>query len=84
MVGPCCAFLQIHKLKGNPELDVLADQNTNAMASRKLCLLSLDGGGIRGLSELFVLKELMTMINPSSPPEPYECFDMIGGTSTGG
>ncbi|MCJ1393483.1 hypothetical protein MMC18_006358 [Xylographa bjoerkii] len=54
------------------------------MAGQKICLLSLDGGGIRGLSELFVLKELMTMINPSSPPEPYECFDMIGGSSTGG
>lgn len=80
--GHCGAYLQITTLEGIPELDVVPYQNT--MASRKLCLLSLDGGGIRGLSELFILKELMKMINPSSPPKPYECFDIIGGTSTGG
>ena len=54
------------------------------MAERKICLLSLDGGGARGLSELYILKELMRVINPASPPEPHECFDMIGGSSTGG
>ena len=69
-------------VEGISELDVVPHRTL--MASRKLCLLSLDGGGFRGLSELLILKELMTMINPSSPPEPFECFDMIGGTSTGG
>jgi patatin-like phospholipase/acyl hydrolase len=36
------------------------------------------------LSSLFILKQLMEMINPESPPKPCEYFDMIGGTSTGG
>jgi patatin-like phospholipase/acyl hydrolase len=54
------------------------------MAGKDLCLLSLDGGGIRGLSSLQILKQLMETINPQSPPKPCDYFDMIGGTSTGG
>lgn len=54
------------------------------MLSKNLCLLSLDGGGVRGLSSLAILKRLMETINPDSPPKPCDYFDMIGGTSTGG
>jgi patatin-like phospholipase/acyl hydrolase len=39
---------------------------------------------VRGLSSLFILKQLMESINPDKPPRPCEYFDMIGGTSTGG
>lgn len=55
-----------------------------------LCLLSLDGGGVRGLSSLYILKGLMTRLNDerkaSGLPKvkPCEIFDLIGGTSTGG
>ncbi|KAK3319786.1 acyl transferase/acyl hydrolase/lysophospholipase [Cercophora scortea] len=49
-----------------------------------LNILSLDGGGIRGLSSLYVLRRLMQEIDPISPPKPCEVFDLIGGTSTGG
>ena len=55
-----------------------------------LCLLSLDGGGIRGLSTLYVLKALKARLNherqqKSLPAvKPCEVFDLIGGTSTGG
>lgn len=55
-----------------------------------LCLLSLDGGGVRGLSTLYILKALMTQLNHGrkengAPPlKPCELFDLIGGTSTGG
>ncbi|KAI3550675.1 phospholipase [Colletotrichum filicis] len=49
-----------------------------------LRLLSLDGGGVRGLSSLQIVKQLMETINPDNPPKPCEVFDMIGGTSTGG
>lgn len=52
--------------------------------SKELYLLTLDGGGIRGLSTLYILKHLMELIDPVNPPKPCECFDMIGGTSTGG
>ncbi|KAI9888492.1 MAG: hypothetical protein M1814_006883 [Vezdaea aestivalis] len=54
------------------------------MPGRELCLLSLDGGGVRGLSSLAILKRLMENINLDAPPKPCEYFDMIGGTSTGG
>ena len=55
-----------------------------------LCLLSLDGGGVRGLSTLHILKRVMDEINRLRreksllPRKPFELFDMIGGTSTGG
>ncbi|KAF2711519.1 FabD/lysophospholipase-like protein [Pleomassaria siparia CBS 279.74] len=61
-----------------------------------LRLLSLDGGGVRGLSSLMVLDDLMENIaleekrlgrrakNDLSPLKPCDYFDLIGGTSTGG
>jgi patatin-like phospholipase/acyl hydrolase len=51
---------------------------------KELCLLSLDGGGVRGLSTLQIIKQLMELIDPENPPKPCDYFDMIGGTSTGG
>lgn len=51
-------------------------------------VLSLDGGGVRGLSSLLILKEIMAEIGRSAETEqdalPCEFFDLIGGTSTGG
>jgi patatin-like phospholipase/acyl hydrolase len=55
-----------------------------------LCLLSLDGGGVRGLSTLYILKGLMQRLNHERQKEglptvkPCDVFDLIGGTSTGG
>ncbi|XDG07510.1 hypothetical protein ABKA04_007125 [Annulohypoxylon sp. FPYF3050] len=49
-----------------------------------LRLLSLDGGGVRGLSSLLVLQHLMETLNPDAPPKPCDFFHLIGGTSTGG
>lgn len=54
------------------------------MPGQGLRLLAIDGGGVRGLSSLIILEQLMETINPDSPPKPGEYFDMIGGTSTGG
>lgn len=51
-------------------------------------LLSLDGGGVRGLSSLLILREIMEEIQRQSgtedTPLPCQYFDLIGGTSTGG
>lgn len=41
-----------------------------------------DGGGVRGLSALHLLKAVMDKSSPNK--KPCEVFDMIGGTSTGG
>ncbi|KAJ4983049.1 patatin-like serine [Stagonosporopsis vannaccii] len=61
-----------------------------------LRLLSLDGGGVRGLSSLMVLRDLMQSIaleekrlgrrrqGDHEPLKPCDYFDLIGGTSTGG
>ena len=49
-------------------------------------ILSLDGGGVRGLSIIIILKHIMRNLNRKRQLEtqPWEEFDMIGGTSTGG
>jgi patatin-like phospholipase/acyl hydrolase len=51
-------------------------------------ILSLDGGGVRGLSSLLILREIMEEIGRRSEadetPLPCQYFDLIGGTSTGG
>ncbi|KAG4422097.1 hypothetical protein IFR04_004724 [Cadophora malorum] len=51
------------------------------MPERRLRLLCLDGGGVRGLASLFMLKQILSHVEN---PNPYEFFDMIAGTSTGG
>jgi patatin-like phospholipase/acyl hydrolase len=51
-------------------------------------ILSLDGGGVRGLSSLVALREIMEdivhRVGVSETPVPCEYFDLISGTSTGG
>ena len=62
----------------------------NPLDDTGLCLLSLDGGGVRGLSTLYILKSIMDRLNHDRMVadlprvKPCEVFDLIGGTSTGG
>ena len=60
-----------------------------------LRILSLDGGGIRGIASLFMLKAIIDEIQlklidkfkplePIPPIRPCQIFDLICGTSTGG
>ncbi|KAH9875045.1 hypothetical protein J1614_004533 [Plenodomus biglobosus] len=46
-----------------------------------LRLLSLDGGGVRGLASLYMLNKILSYVGS---PKPCDYFDMICGTSTGG
>ncbi|CAE7110531.1 unnamed protein product [Rhizoctonia solani] len=45
-----------------------------------------DGGGVRGLSSLIILQEVMRRIENAKfiDANPYEHFDVIAGTGTGG
>ena len=58
-------------------------------------LLALDGGGVRGLSSLLIIEQLMKEVQrlreeegdptpDGKPPLPCQYFDLICGTSTGG
>jgi len=75
--------------KGNGPIEV---NNTTILVGREIShqprILSLDGGGVRGLSSLVILEEIMKEIRRRDSldevPLPCEYFDLIGGTSTGG
>lgn len=49
---------------------------------------SIDGGGIRGLSTLKILEDIMERIRREEglrdTPLPRDYFDLVGGTNTGG
>jgi patatin-like phospholipase/acyl hydrolase len=51
-------------------------------------LMNTDGGGVRGLSSLLILRDLMYAIkrknNHRDLAKPCNIFDVISGTSTGG
>lgn len=51
-------------------------------------ILSLDDGGIRCLSSLFILQQLMEDVKDrlklKNVPEPWEHFDLICGSGFGG
>lgn len=57
-------------------------------ATGPLRVLSLDGGGIRGVSSLLILEDIMEKLREKRGldrvPRPCDHFDLIGGTSTGG
>ncbi|CAE6521936.1 unnamed protein product [Rhizoctonia solani] len=51
-----------------------------------LNILCIDGGGVRGLSSLIILQEMMLRIQNAYAisVDPHEHFDVIAGTGTGG
>lgn len=53
---------------------------------RPLRILSFDGGGVRGLSSLMILREVMQRFATADDEDLSPCnyFDLICGTSTGG
>ncbi|KAF8747521.1 Patatin-like phospholipase, partial [Rhizoctonia solani] len=57
------------------------------IAQLGLNILCIDGGGVRGLSALVLLQEIMHRIQHleglQSPPEPHKYFDLIAGSGTG-
>jgi len=56
-----------------------------------ISILSLDGGGVRGLSYLLILRKIMAQLrlklgldDDDDELRPCDFFDLICGTSTGG
>jgi predicted acylesterase/phospholipase RssA len=79
-------FENLAGIISNPDFDRIAPAGVRR---RGLNLLSLDGGGVKGLFSLIVLEKLMAEVerrdNSHGPRRlPCEYFDLIGGTSTGG
>jgi len=47
-------------------------------------MVSLDGGGVRGISCLHILQAILAEVTNNPNAKPCDYFDMIAGTSTGG
>ncbi|OAP65530.1 hypothetical protein AYL99_01502 [Fonsecaea erecta] len=64
----------------------MGDNYSHLIRERPRCagarLLTLDGGGIRGIIELAIIREMEKRLNLQIPFRDY--FDLIVGTSTGG
>ncbi len=64
-----------------------AERDRHLFGSHPKRILSLDGGGVRGLIALGMLKQVETVLADRSPdPANFrlsDYFDLIGGTSTG-
>jgi hypothetical protein len=85
---------QIDNMDEQSETTAVASQsqsgNDHTLDNTGYCLLSLDGGGVRGLSTLYILQGIMYRLNLMREEaglrarKPCEMFDLIGGTSTGG
>ncbi|PBK83374.1 FabD/lysophospholipase-like protein [Armillaria gallica] len=71
-----------------PQLSMAVHAGPSILSDLPVNLLSLDGGGIRGVSELFILDEIMKRIqlrkNLPIAPKLCDYLNLIGGTSTGG
>jgi patatin-like phospholipase/acyl hydrolase len=67
-----------------------SSSSDDILNSTGYCLLSLDGGGVRGLASLYILQRMMKELNFKrkarglGPKKPCDIFDLMGGTSTGG
>ncbi|CAE6403507.1 unnamed protein product [Rhizoctonia solani] len=65
----------------------MAGMQRKQEASGGLNVLCIDGGGVRGLSPLIILQEIIhrsTNAKPGEETYPHEHFDIIAGTGTGG
>jgi len=61
-----------------------SSSSTARSPKRRLRILSVDGGGIRGIIPLVVLAELERRVKETHGKALHEVFDFFAGTSTGG
>jgi hypothetical protein len=85
--SPCLPLQTLYRLKNTSSHPIGEQQysmeNNAPKSMRRLRLFSLDGGGVRGLSSIMILKDIMKALNYGleQPLEPWQVFDMIGGKS---
>ncbi|KAF7433810.1 hypothetical protein PC9H_005776 [Pleurotus ostreatus] len=77
---PAYSLVREMMLPGEAIRGDLARQRNGA----PLRLLSFDGGGVRGISSLVILENIMLKLTNDPETKPCDYFDMICGTSTGG
>lgn len=79
-------LFSFHFIHLQPELTMVYVASTKH--PKGLRLLSLDGGGVRGIMGLVILRELMLRVQKKKGldkiPLPADYFELAGGTSTGG
>jgi patatin-like phospholipase/acyl hydrolase len=68
---------------------ILSDHQMPSKKPETTYILTFDGGGVRGLSSLIILKRLMKRVNEQDglQPEgltPKDLFSLVAGASTGG
>ena len=61
----------------------MEEEKKKKKEEKKFKILSLDGGGIRGVLSARLLKEVETILKEKNKGELHEYFDLIAGTSTG-
>lgn len=61
-------------------------EQSKGSVGKRITVLSIDGGGVRGLIPATILEELEAKLQRLDGPEVrlVDYFDMIAGTSTGG
>jgi uncharacterized protein len=75
-----------HKSKQLNPITIPATEETVRVRNKKITILSLDGGGIRGIITCVVLKYIEEQLQKLDHPDAKigDYFDLIAGSSTGG
>ncbi|HEY9651760.1 MAG TPA: patatin-like phospholipase family protein [Coleofasciculaceae cyanobacterium] len=88
--GSCAEFIVKVRVNFNAPILYLSFNELSSLPSgilgemtMRFRILSLDGGGIRGLVSAYILQEIETKLKENNKPPLREHFDMIAGTSTG-
>jgi Patatin-like phospholipase len=76
-----------HRDRESPPINDIPSFLVGSLPDHCPRILSLDGGGVRGLSSLLIMRNIMEEIarrNGTAEARPCDYFDLIGGTGTGG